>query len=202
MAQHEYTEPQTRILLATIGCIERDGLDRLTTRTIATEAGVNIAAINYYFRSKEALVGQALELTLRNGLDVPIEELRAAMAGAPDPLTGARRFLTGFLHAAVRYPRLTHAHLRDALAFGDYTGAALPRMHRLLEAMLEAFSPILPPGDEAERRRSIAQLWSALLLGIVAPGLFAGFGVDLRDDAAVDGYVARLCAQFFTAPAP
>ena len=49
------TEEQSireRIFLATLTCIERDGLDSMTVRDIAKEANVNTAAINYYFGTK------------------------------------------------------------------------------------------------------------------------------------------------------
>jgi len=58
--------PEKRILEATIACIEQDGIDNLTTRKIAEQAGVNIAAINYYFRSKERLVEEAKQMTLEH----------------------------------------------------------------------------------------------------------------------------------------
>ena len=40
--------------------LEKAGPNKLTTRSIAAQAGVNIAAINYYFTSKEALLEAAL----------------------------------------------------------------------------------------------------------------------------------------------
>ena len=51
---------QEAILLATIDCINENGIEHLTTRMIAEKAGANIASINYYFRTKEQLVNQAL----------------------------------------------------------------------------------------------------------------------------------------------
>ena len=38
-----------KIILAAIGCIEKDGLRRVTIRGIARAAGANSAAISYYF---------------------------------------------------------------------------------------------------------------------------------------------------------
>jgi len=48
------------ILLSTIDAIEKVGLMNLTTRLIAEEAGVNNAALHYYFGTKEQLVDAAL----------------------------------------------------------------------------------------------------------------------------------------------
>ena len=57
-----------------IDCIEKDGINNLTTRAIAREAGTNIASINYYFRSKDALVAEALQMSL----DHMLGDIRAA----------------------------------------------------------------------------------------------------------------------------
>ena len=61
--------------MATIDCIGRDGIQSLTTRKIAKEAGVNSAAINYYFGSKEKLVEKALNQTLNEMSTLPEEIL-------------------------------------------------------------------------------------------------------------------------------
>jgi len=50
-----------RIIQATIICIEKDGIQSLTTRSVAKEAGVNNAAINYYFGSKDKLLEETLK---------------------------------------------------------------------------------------------------------------------------------------------
>ena len=49
------------ILEAVVTCIEKYGIDKVTTRKIAVEAGTNLASINYYFRSKENLFLAVLE---------------------------------------------------------------------------------------------------------------------------------------------
>src|SRR5574341_1009582 len=56
MADKEPLSPRDQILGAVLTAIEKHGIDSLTTRKIAEEAGTNIASINYYFRSKDLLV--------------------------------------------------------------------------------------------------------------------------------------------------
>ena len=68
---------EDRIILAAIECIEKYGISGATNRQIALIAGVNNAAINYYFRSKDEL-----------GLAVLVENLEPA----------ARHWLQGLLH--------------------------------------------------------------------------------------------------------
>jgi AcrR family transcriptional regulator len=50
-----------RIVAATIVCLERAGMQSLTVRAIAEEAGVNVAAINYHFGSKSLLIEETLK---------------------------------------------------------------------------------------------------------------------------------------------
>ena len=64
------TSAEEKIIHATIGCIEKYGISGATNRQIAQAAGVNLAAINYYFRSKEQLIQRVMEITLTNAFDL------------------------------------------------------------------------------------------------------------------------------------
>lgn len=100
-----------RILTAAIELIEREGTAATTTRGIAAAAGVNVAAINYHFRSKDSLIEAALAVSWGNAM----EDLDAFLAREPwDPragLLGIARFL---VEGATRYPTLTRANLFDS----------------------------------------------------------------------------------------
>ena len=48
-------DARERILVAAELLFAERGVDKTSTRDITTEAGVNVASVNYYFRSKEAL---------------------------------------------------------------------------------------------------------------------------------------------------
>src|ERR1700744_1904733 len=80
---------KTRILDAAERLFARDGFEATSLRAITTEAQVNLAAVNYHFQSKEALV-QAV-IGRRMG---PVNARRLALldacelqaAGAPLPL--------------------------------------------------------------------------------------------------------------------
>ena len=62
----EKTATRGLIIEAVIDCIEKYGIDKVTTRRIAEQAGTNIASINYYFRSKDVLLAAA-EIRLQRG---------------------------------------------------------------------------------------------------------------------------------------
>lgn len=50
-----------RIIKVTMNIIIAEGFQNVTIRKIATQAGVNIAAINYHFGSKDAVINEALK---------------------------------------------------------------------------------------------------------------------------------------------
>src|SRR5579859_4078456 len=78
-----------RILDAAERLFAHKGIEATSLRTITAEAGVNLAAVNYHFQSKEAL----MHAVIARRLD-PINQRRLAMldayeaeaAGAPVPL--------------------------------------------------------------------------------------------------------------------
>lgn len=57
-----------RILDTTLALIGKEGAAKITVRRISTQAKVNVAAINYYFGSKEELVEEVLR-KLREQMD-------------------------------------------------------------------------------------------------------------------------------------
>ncbi|WP_051836468.1 TetR/AcrR family transcriptional regulator [Streptomyces sp. NRRL WC-3742] len=63
-----------------------EGYQAVTLRSVAAEAGVDMALISYYFRSKRGLFGAAMALTVN-----PAEAIEQALAG--DPATLPQRLL-------------------------------------------------------------------------------------------------------------
>lgn len=50
-----------KIIEAALGIIAQEGFQKVTIRKIAVNAGVNVAAVNYHFGSKEKVLNEALE---------------------------------------------------------------------------------------------------------------------------------------------
>lgn len=69
------TDTRQRLLQATRECLGRRGLAATTSRDIAATAGANLAAITYYFGSKDDLVAAVLLEGLREWLAPAIEVL-------------------------------------------------------------------------------------------------------------------------------
>lgn len=76
---------QTRelILQAAREALIRTGYERITTRRIAEEAGVNIATLHYYFGTKEALLSEAVHYAIQQ----TYTRLQQSIDAAPDAVT-------------------------------------------------------------------------------------------------------------------
>jgi AcrR family transcriptional regulator len=198
-------EPSTRerIVLATIETLEAEGMAALTIRGIAERAGVNVAAVNYHFGSKDRLLDAVMEQTLRHGLRESLDELRDAVtaARAGGEATAVRNYLREFAGNMIRYPRLTEAHFHDALTRQAYEGTAVREFNRFMTELFDVVRPALPPGTEADQRATLAQFWYALIGTTVMPRLledFLGSGdTPLPSDPPLPaGYLDRLLDTF------
>ena len=91
------TDTKTRILDAAEQLFADNGFTATSLRTITTEAGVNLAAVNYHFGSKEALLAEVLGRRFRPINQERLELLDAAEAevreGAPELDPVIRAFL-------------------------------------------------------------------------------------------------------------
>lgn len=76
---------RAELLEAAIHLIGEHGLDAVTHRAVAAEAGVPAASTSYYFRSKDELIDEALRTLAEREIEL-LRERRAALgaAGAAD----------------------------------------------------------------------------------------------------------------------
>ncbi len=101
-----------RILDAAERLFARDGIDTTSLRTITAEAGVNLAAVNYHFQSKEALMHAVIARRIS-----PINEKRLALLDAieaktptgPLPLDKVLDALLGPIFEMLRGPGMAFA---------------------------------------------------------------------------------------------
>ena len=172
---------ELRILEAAIAAIEEFGLKNVTVRRIAAKAGVNIAAINYYFRTKEQLLDKVLEMTVDNAFDwsdlaqtdslPPKEQLFAIM----DHLT----------KGALNFPETTRAHFYEAMVNGNNETRAVYEMNRFMETIFQKFVKNGCRMKEKDLRFSITQVFMSGLFSIgVMPNVYGIFQhADLTKDA-------------------
>jgi AcrR family transcriptional regulator len=162
------------ILEAARAALVRVGYERITTRRIAEEAGVNIATLHYYFGTKEAL----LAATVRFALQRSVARLRAAIEEATTAAEALERAFetawqliqerTGVLRydLVVRGLRDDEARREASAIYDSYRGLVEEILKRHLGA-----GGVLAPGMTCE---NLAHYVIAALDGMVLQYLITG----------------------------
>jgi AcrR family transcriptional regulator len=194
VSEQPQQSPREHILEAVITCIEKYGIDNLTTRKIAEEAGTNIASINYYFRSKDLAVAEALSMAVKNS-DADLRAIAAEEGRSFEEVSEA--LLVYLIEGSLRYPGVTMAHMYPVLMDRrvDTPGAQLLRgAFELLAGRAEREYPDRPAGAV---RLALGEVLSAAALAMLAPNLFqplTPIGLAQPDGPAA---LARYLGQVF-----
>jgi AcrR family transcriptional regulator len=141
-----HTDGSTRsqIIGAALRILARSGLKGLTTRAIASEAGTNLALVNYYFGSKQNLLLQLAE-ALDSG---KLARQRTMYAGADAPLSAKWRQAVAFYRQdlADGFVRINHELYASGYANPEMAAQARARLGRwrtLLEEVAVEALPLL-----------------------------------------------------------
>lgn len=184
-----------KIIEATIECIERYGLKGATNRRIAALAGVNIAAINYYFRSKETLIQRCMQVTLENAFDW--EEFSRLPGASPQERCTA--IFENLLEGGCNFPGITRAHFYELLVEGKYDTLAVKKLNEFVDHLVTNLKELGSPLDENELRMALVQISSAVILMILVPRLFQSrLGIDMCDEADRKQFVRRLVERLLS----
>ena len=150
-------ETMEAILRAAGSEIEREGLDRLTTKRIAAAAGVSIGALYEYFPNKEAIVFALLTDWLERVYKV-LDDLHPQRGGCQDMLTYLTRQMDEMVGLYADQPGLgslitaiaSMPQLREAVREHDSRSAATTA------SALTHFAPQADPMIVLSTARSIA----------------------------------------------
>ena len=193
----EELSARERIYLATVKIIGKEGIRALTTRRIAQEAGVNIAAINYYFGSKDKLVEEALNGTLNEMADLPSDLLDVEALEVPARL---QAFFQGVMGSMVKYPGIARAHLYAPLVNSDFSTPFVLRFQEFLEDIHTKLKEkgVRVKVKDMDLRMAIVQMISAVILPAVFTQMFEPFaGSNFKDPEVLKRYVAGLLDHYF-----
>ncbi len=183
-----------RIIEATIDVIEKRGIASLTVRAIALTAGVNVAAINYYFGSKEQLLDAALLLTLHNAFADPLRELPSHGQTREQIL---RFVLADWLQGMANYPGISRAHVIGHHLKRKQRSRSIRQLGSFLEALAARLKALNPASSVDDIRISLVQMVSAIILPAILPEIFAPFlRADLRRPADRKRYLNRLLLAY------
>jgi AcrR family transcriptional regulator len=198
----EGCDTKTKILDATERIIARRGFD-IPLRLITGEAGVNVAAVNYHFQSKETLFDAVIARRM-----VPLNEkrvrlldgLEAAASGKPLP---PEAIIRAFVAPAIEMDRegehiramIGQTHSLPAESMERIFAEHIEGMARRFTAALHRSRPELPLADVYWRFiLMVGGLIHALNISPMLPAVTDG----LCDPSEREALVGRLVA-FFTA---
>jgi len=100
-----------RLLETTVGLLkECEDVDDITTRMIADRAGVNLALINYYYRSKDELLKQAV-----NEIISESSEDLYGFEGRGTPKETLRSFINAISGDLLKFEKFSKVYIPDQL---------------------------------------------------------------------------------------
>ena len=186
---------ESEIIKATIECIEKYGIQGATNRRIAEAAGVNSAAINYYFRHKKILIDVCMNITLKNAFDFKnFEEMPDA---SPEERCAA--IFTDLIVGGLNYPNITRAHFYPLLVEGKYKPEVVKHVNRFVSELTD---DLMKHGSGLARDElylACVQGVMTVLMAVIAPGLFSGEGgIDLRLAEDRQRFVTRLTERILS----
>lgn len=176
--------------------VARDGIQGVTHRSVAAEAGASLRATTYYFSSKDDLLQQALAHYVDDRI-VRVEEAAAALAqGDPLSTDHATELLTAFVSE-----ELTAGHARLVaeyeLALEATRSASLAAHYERFRTALIALLSALTETAGSSSPELDAQLILATVRGIELDALTRRDGPD---GALVDQQCRRLVEALLSRP--
>ncbi len=181
-----------QLVETTVDLMEEQGLSKVTVRAVAAAAGVNVAAINYYFGSKAELIQAALSQTV-NHARMDLDELISAPDS--DPRQGLQALLSYLLEGALNNPNIIHAHVQEMFAGGASREALPAALAPTVDAVTATLAASVPLPEQRARQRAVAAL-SAVIFPSFFQSVFASTDV-LKDLEARSEYVAEVVTTAF-----
>ena len=169
---------EEKILKAAIECVEEFGLNGATNRRIAEKAGVNLAAINYYYRSKENLILKVMQTTLDNAFDW--DDFASLPGDTPQEFCVS--IFCSLIEGGLSYPGISRAHFYDLLTAGDYESLIVKRYSGFIRKLVDELENRGSHLNKKDLEMACAQISYACFMAILSPKLNEqGVGINLFD---------------------
>jgi AcrR family transcriptional regulator len=178
------------ILEAVVTCIEKYGIDKITTRKIAEEAGTNIASINYHFRSKDELVDEALSMTITHML----EDVLVAVDDTQQPFEkNLEDIFFYLLNGCLQFPGISTAHLYRAILDKQYDSVGAKAINNMFNRVAQRAIKEYPERSPDEMRLRLSQVFSSILFSMLAPNFLS---VARKHQLTSSGNARSLAASY------
>lgn len=179
------------ILITTMAMLREMPMQQVTIREIAKRAQVNIAAISYYFSTKEALFSEALDNIIQTSLAEWVSQHLDLNRPSEADLS---RFLIMLHQACVDQPDFAKTRVYSSLTSQTLNGANLT-IYTLLFTLLKNLYPSL---SESPCRLRTSLLFSSLVALSCSPQEMSTFtGMTLTEQESLEQYVQQLIELIF-----
>jgi AcrR family transcriptional regulator len=137
----ERNDTATKILDAADELLVEGGVDGLSSRAVATRAGVNNALVFYYFGSKRGLVERVIERYYQRHLEA-LESAAGSLRGdLRERLHGLVDAYIDFMETHRRFPRLIHSQAASGPEFHEVIRRHMTPLFRWVERALSDVAP-------------------------------------------------------------
>jgi AcrR family transcriptional regulator len=181
-------ETKQQILQTTLQLLETQGIGQVTIRKIAAQAGVNVAAVNYHFGSKDQVVFAALQ-TLRDRFARAFGHLQSTALPPRERLVA---FMTTYCDTVFAYPNLAKAFVNQSLNADiqqDYAAFVRAEGLALITRTLAEF---LPLDDEILRMKAFQMMSSLILILLVGQDTAPVIGLDFANPEVRARYIQTI----------
>ncbi|MGW1725795.1 TetR/AcrR family transcriptional regulator [Streptomyces sp. NPDC002306] len=197
MARMPSAERRRQLTEAAIRVMTRDGVDRTTTRAIATEADVSLSVFHYCFDSKQALVESVITTITDHSVTVVRQALRPRSTLEETVRAGFRAYWDHVLahpdehmltyeltQYALRRPEFAHLARRQYELYGDAYAELIDQLCRSMDLRLQVPVSVLA--------RYLAAMTDGLTLNYLVLGEDSGWS-DILD--TVTAHIVGLVAD-------
>jgi AcrR family transcriptional regulator len=182
-----------KIVIATIECIEKEGINAVTIRSIGREANVNSAAINYYFGSKEKLIEEAFDHIQKDFM----MDFTEIINNDKDLRTTVEELLLYMLRGVVKYPNILRAIFYEPFINSKYDSIFITRLNTLCQELENKINRQHADVEGEKYKIPIIQLIGSSLFSAIFPCMFKDFSsIDLRNEEVLKDYVKKLADSF------
>ncbi|MCF7859733.1 MAG: TetR/AcrR family transcriptional regulator [Candidatus Cloacimonetes bacterium] len=187
-------EIKQKIVITAIECIESEGFQNVTIRKIPASAGVNVAAVNYHFGSKEQLLQIVMQASLQESFVNNINDYSELWK--TETRKALKLFLTETLKGAINYPNLTKAHFSSVFNYNNYETDSMKMFTDFMHRFYKLIQDILKQNGE-QGKIAAAQLFSTILIAGMMPELYSDFSqLDMKSPEIQDKFIENLMQNY------
>jgi AcrR family transcriptional regulator len=179
-----------KILEATLEIISSQGFQNVTIRKIATAAGVNIAAVNYHFGSKDNVINASLEYLM-----VQAKSIFKCLKGSHEtPEQRLKNFVDKLARNFSKYPDqiqyLIYQSIYDQSTPNRFQEYLKTEGIDLIKAVIQE---IRPTEDDVTLKMRVTQLFSCLAFPVLLGNRSTEiFGVEFNNPEKRNAYIEFL----------